>query len=206
MTKEIRTIPIQDLTIRKSETDETKSVVGGYVNKFEQMSEDLGWFKEKVRKGAFVRSLKEQPVLAFWNHNSDIVLGNTENNTLKAWEDEVGLRFELELPDTTAGNDAGKLIERGDVRGVSFGFNTRKEEWDETDKNNPIRTLVDVQLYEISPTPLPAYTQSNVSARAVMDEHNEELKKLSEARELKRVRAAQVHLMQIKLMEMEAII
>jgi len=170
------------------------------------MSEDLGWFKEKVRKGAFVRSLKEQPVLAFWNHNSDIVLGNTENNTLKAWEDEVGLRFELELPDTTAGNDAGKLIERGDVRGVSFGFNTRKEEWDETDKNNPIRTLVDVQLYEISPTPLPAYTQSNVSARAVMDEHNEELKKLSEARELKRLRAAQVHLMQIKLMEMEAII
>ena len=169
MDREVRVLPIQEIRVQKAE--DGKRTVGGYVNKFDQLSEDLGDFREKVRKGAFARSLKEQPVLAFWNHNSDIVLGNTENKTLRAFEDDIGLGFELDLPDTTAGIDAGKLIERGDVSGVSFGFRTLKEEWDETDKNNPIRTLVDVQLYEISPTAIPAYPQSVVSARSILDEH-----------------------------------
>jgi len=177
--------------------------VGGYVNKFEQMSEDLGWFREKVRKGAFERSLKDQPVLAFWNHNSDMVLGNTENRTLRVWEDDVGLQFELELPDTSAGRDAMTLIERGDVKGVSFGFRTLKEEWDESDKNNPIRTLVDVELYEVSPTPMPAYTQSSVSARSVLEKHQSETEAKQKQHEEMRLIAAKCRSMQLKLMEME---
>lgn len=206
MEKELRVRPVLDLTIRKTDED-GKAIVGGYVNKFEQLSEDLGWFKEKVRKGAFDRSIKEQPVLAFWNHNSDLVLGNTDNKTLKVWEDEEGLRFELELPDTSAGLDAMKLIERGDVKGVSFGFRTIKDEWDETDQRNPIRTLIDVELYEVSPTPMPAYPQSSVAARSILESHQKEREAIEKEqgaqKEQMRLIAAKCRSMQLQIMGME---
>jgi HK97 family phage prohead protease len=98
-----------------------------------------------------------------------MVLGNTENDTLKLAEDERGLRFELMLPDTTAGKDARTLIKRGDVKGMSFGFRTVKDQWDESDPKAVIRTLQEVRLYEVSPTAMPAYPQSSVAARSMED-------------------------------------
>jgi hypothetical protein len=135
-----------------------------------------------------------------------MVLGNTENNTAKVWEDEIGLRFELELPDTTAGKDAFTPIQRGDVKGVSFGFRTRVDEWDESDKNNIVRTLIDVMLYEVSPTAMPAYPQTSVSARSTEDIYAQHKKDVEESKKRSietRERAARIRLNQIKLMETE---
>jgi HK97 family phage prohead protease len=135
-----------------------------------------------------------------------MVLGNSENNTLKVWEDEIGLRFELELPDTTAGKDALTLIQRGDVKGVSFGFRTRVDEWDESDRTNVIRTLVDVVLYEVSPTSMPAYPQTSVAARSIQDIYTEHRKDVEQSKQRNietRERAARIRLNQIKLMETE---
>jgi HK97 family phage prohead protease len=196
---EIRMVPIQEMEVRK--TDD-KSIIGGYAAKFEVMSEDLGWFREKIRKGAFAKSLTERGVLAFWNHNSDYVLGNTENNTMKVWEDEIGLRFELEMPDTTIGEDAYKIIKRGDAKGVSFGFRTRVDEWDESDRDHPVRTLVDVMLYEVSPTSMPAYPQTNVSARS-LEEHVKEVEMKTKLENEQRDRAGKLRINQIRIMELE---
>ncbi len=200
MEMERRIMPIQEMEIRKNDD---KNIIGGYAAKFEQLSEVLWGFREKIRKGAFANSLMERNVLAFWNHNTDLVLGNTENNTAKVWEDEIGLRFDVELPDTVAGKDALILVQRSDVKGVSFGFRTRKDEWDETDKNNVIRTLIDVELYEISPTAMPAYPQTNVSARSAIEQHQNDLKEKQETDKSIRDRAAKIRLNQIRLMEME---
>ena len=200
---ERRIVPIQEMEIRRSDD---KSLVGGYAAKFEQLSEELWGFREKIRKNAFGKSLSERSVLSFWNHNSDMVLGNSENNTLKVWEDEIGLRFELELPDTTAGKDALTLIQRGDVKGVSFGFRTRVDEWDESDRTNVIRTLVDVVLYEVSPTSMPAYPQTSVAARSIQDIYSEHRKDVEQSKQRNietRERAARIRLNQIKLMETE---
>jgi len=161
---EIRTI---DEVEYREEDD--KSIVSGYVVKWEKLSEEMFGFREKVAKGAFEKSLSERNVFSFWNHNSDIVLGNTRNNTLKVEEDDKGLKFELDLPDTTAGKDARTLIKRGDVKGMSFGFATNIDEWDESNPKKVIRTLKEVRLYEVSPTAMPAYPQSSVAARSMED-------------------------------------
>jgi phage head maturation protease len=58
---------------------------------------------------------------------------------------------------------------------MSFGFNVLKQEWDETDKNSLVRTLVDVNLHEISPTPFPAYSQTKVKVRSVQDDYDDYL-------------------------------
>lgn len=160
------------LEIRKS-PDGIESLVG-YAVRWDKLSVPIyGSFRERVRKGAFTQSLKENNIRALWNHNSDFVLGSTKAKTLRVSEDEKGLYFEVDLPGTQIGKDAGITVSRGDVDGMSFGFNTRKQEWDETDPNNVIRTLVDVDLREISPTPFPAYPQTKVGIRSVEDDFKE---------------------------------
>jgi HK97 family phage prohead protease len=166
---ELRTILTEDIEYRE---DSDNPVIGGYVVRWDKLSEEMFGFREKVSKGAFLKSLSEMRVLSFWNHNSDMVLGNTENGSLVLQEDERGLKFDLTLPDTSIGRDARALIKRGDVKGMSFGFRTLREEWDESDPKKVVRTLLEVRLYEVSPTPMPAYPQSSVAARSFEDVRN----------------------------------
>ena len=170
MGKEIRMLAA-DLELRK--TEDEKRQISGYAVKWEQLSQKLGWFyrfQEKFAKGAFEESLSNDTQRALWNHNTDIVLGNTKNSTLVVEEDDVGLRFDIDLPNNSWGNDVYESISRGDVDGVSFGFTMQKEEWDESDPDNIVRTVNQAKLFEVSPTPFPAYEGvSEVSARS-MDE------------------------------------
>lgn len=174
MDREIRRHPGSIFEIR--ENTGKGPVVAGYVVEFEKLSLPLfGGFREKVRKGCFAAYLRGKEVTkALWNHDPRSVLGSTKNGTLALWEDNIGLRFELELPDTTAGQDAEESIRRGDVDGVSFGFSCLKDEWDNSDPNGLVRTLVEASLYEISPCTFPAYPSSTVavrSAQLVFEEH-----------------------------------
>jgi HK97 family phage prohead protease len=160
--------------------DAGKTTIAGYAARFESLSVSFGgWFKEKIRAGAFTESLKKNNVRALWNHNMDLVLGSTKAKTLRLKEDDKGLRFELDLPDTQAGKDAAISIKRGDVDGMSFGFRVLKQEWDEKDPKNVIRTLVDVDLREISPTAFPAYPATSVKVRSVEDDYDEYRKETS---------------------------
>lgn len=161
--KEVRTIEIEGLEVRN---DDNKTTIAGYAARFEKLSVDMWGMKEKIRAGAFANSLKNN-VKALWNHNSDIVLGSTKSGSLRLEEDDKGLRFELDLPDSSWGRDAAESIKRKDVDGVSFGFRVKKDEWDETNPKQIIRTLIDVDLIEISPTPFPAYPSTSVTSVGV---------------------------------------
>jgi len=154
-------------------TEGEKRTLVGYAAKFDKLSVPLWGFREKIKKGAFTESLKKTNVRALWNHNTDMVLGSTGNGTLQLEEDETGLRFELELPDTQVGRDAGVSVDRRDVDGMSFAFEVRKQEWDETDKENVVRTLLEVDVKEVSPTAFPAYPSTKVTARSIKDDYED---------------------------------
>ncbi len=174
--KEIRYLQAEQIEIRSGAEGEETRTVTGYVVKFNQRSSLIwGEFYEKVAKGAFARSLQENVIKALWNHRADFVLGSTKNQTLRLWEDDIGLRFELDLPDSTWGRDAFESIRRGDVDGVSFGFNVRKDAWTFLSEEDVYeRTLVDVNLFEVSPTPFPAYPDSEVNQRSIPIELREQ--------------------------------
>src|SRR5690606_2798595 len=129
----------------------------------------------------FAKSLEKNNIKALWNHNPDFPLGSTKGGTLKLEEDDKGLRFELELPNNSWGRDAEIAVRRKDVDGVSFGFSVNKDEWDRSNEKEPIRTLVDVNLIEISPTPFPAYPATSVNARSVLTEHGVDYDRLAGA-------------------------
>ena len=153
----------------RSESDDSRTV-RGYAAVYNQETVIGDYFREKIASGAFARSLSENDIRACWNHNMDLPIGRSTNGSLRLREDDRGLAFELDLPDTNTGRDAYELIRTGVVSGVSFGFSVRKETWEQGENGElSLRILEDVDLYEISPCTFPAYEQTNVVARSVQE-------------------------------------
>lgn len=52
------------------------------------------------------------------------------------------------------------------MKGCSFGFRVRAEEWKDGGDRLPLRTITDLDLYELTLTALPAYEETSASLRA----------------------------------------
>lgn len=138
------------------------------------MSQDLGGFREQIAKGAFTRALKErQDVRALFNHSPDKILGRTASGTLKLEQDDRGLKMRCQLdPNQQWQRDLYSAVLRGDVNSMSFGFTCPEggDSWDEAideeDRSRfARRTLLDVNLLDVSPVVYPAYLETSLSAR-----------------------------------------
>jgi len=154
---------------------ESRTVVG-YAAVFNRESDDLGGFVEVIRPGAFRNVLKNADVRALFNHNPDHVLARTPD-TLKLYEDETGLRYEFEAPNTTAGNDLLESLRRRDVRESSFAFRVKSDgqKWSKRSDGTNLRELIEVDfLPDVSPVTYPAYPNTTVAKRSLQDWQNQE--------------------------------
>lgn len=143
--------------------------VGGHAAVFNSESADLGGFVEVIRPGAFADALRRgRNIRALYHHSDLSLLGTTQAGTLRLREDDTGLAFEVDLPDTSYGNDVGVLVDRGDIAGCSFGFRTPPDgdRW-ERRGDRLIRELVKVDLVEVTLTHDPAYRDTTVARRSV---------------------------------------
>lgn len=166
--REIRSFPVKQIELRAADAAPTQIV--GYAAVFNQLSEDLGYFREKIAPGAFAGSIASEDVFALWQHQSDKPLARKGNRTLGLKEDTIGLAAEITVPDTSWGRDAVVSVQSDLVKHFSFGFRTIRDEWDYTNRDMPIRTLLEVQLFEVSPVTFPAYPQTSAEARAKVAE------------------------------------
>ena len=143
----------------------------GYAAKYGMPSEDLGGFRERIAPGAFDQSISESTdIRALLGHDSTLVLGRRSAGTLRLLSDEIGLRVEIDLPDTTYANDLKTLVMRGDVSQMSFGFLVRPggDTWPgEMDNGLPLRMLTAVDLREVSVVAMPAYPDTSVALRSM---------------------------------------
>ena len=143
----------------------------GYAAVFDKRSLDLGGFVEVIKRGAFKQSLDdEEDIRALIDHDG-IAIARTSNRTLTLKEDKVGLRTEIDLPDTTAGRDIQESVRRGDVDQMSFGFSVREggQVFEEDDDGLLVRTLTEVHLREASIVTFPAYPDTTVATRSVQE-------------------------------------
>lgn len=136
----------------------------GYAAVFNRETEIGSWFREKIAPGAFANAVKDGDIRCLFNHDASQLLGRNKAGTLRLTEDDKGLRYECDLPDTQAGRDVSVSLERGDVDGSSFGFRAVREEWDET-QDPPLRTVLEAELYDVGPVTFPAYEDSEASVR-----------------------------------------
>lgn len=143
--------------------------IRGYAAMFDAMSLPLGGFREVIRKGAFKKTVRESDIRALWNHDPNYVLGRKSARTLRLEEDEKGLITRILPPKATWARDLMESIDRGDVSQMSFGFRAVKDRWHIDEKGETLRELLEVQLFDVSPVTFPAYPQTEVHVRAVMD-------------------------------------
>jgi HK97 family phage prohead protease len=144
--------------------------LAGHAAIFNSPSQDLGGFTEIVMPGAFTRTLaSDRDPLALVQHMPQLVLGRRSAGTLRLAEDQRGLAFEIDVPDTSTARDLLVSVERGDVRGASFAFSTPKggDRWDVRGQQ-VVRELLDVDLHEITITAQPAYLDTEVARRALL--------------------------------------
>ena len=138
----------------------------GYAALFNSTT-DLGSFDEMIEPGAF-DGTDMADVRALFNHDPNMLLARTSSGTLKLTVDEKGLRYEFDIPDTTAGRDLKELLARGDISQSSFGFTIDKEDWEERMGTKPKRKIKKVKrLFDVSPVTFPAYTDTTVALRSL---------------------------------------
>lgn len=160
---ELRSIDQAELKVE--EREDKQPVIKGYAIVFNKLSEDLGGFREQVAPGACSRAIKEDDIRAAFNHDSNYILGRNKAGTLKLSEDDKGIYFEINpLPDTQWCRDLQVSISRGDINQCSFKFAAIKDQWDEKGKT-PVRTLLDMRLFDVSIVTYPAYPQTSVKVR-----------------------------------------
>lgn len=166
-TYETRSIAVREL---RAEGDGAETKIRGYAALYNVLSDDLGGFREQIATGAFTRAAKEDDVRALVNHDPSLIIGRTKAGTLTLRDDDTGLWFELTPPDTQVGRDIVTSIRRGDIDQMSFGFRVAPggDQWMWAN-GTALRTVKDVELFDISPVTYPAYPQTSVSARSQVD-------------------------------------
>ena len=87
---ERRNVPVSEL--RAITDDAGLRKITGYAAVFNSLSEDLGWFREKIEPGAFRDSIVADDIRALWNHDSNFVLGRNTSGSLSLSEDDRGLK------------------------------------------------------------------------------------------------------------------
>jgi HK97 family phage prohead protease len=154
--------------------EQESRTISGYAAVFDSDSEDLGGFTERIERGAFAEAINVSDVRALFNHDNNMILARTASGTLRIYEDERGLKYEFEAPNTNVGNDVLEMIKRGDISQSSFGFTVEQDSWAKRD-GTTYRTIKKVKrLYDVSPVTFPAYPEASVAVRKLEEINLEE--------------------------------
>jgi HK97 family phage prohead protease len=169
--EESGTLPLLRVESRSEDGAGESRWIVGYAAKFGVNSLELdGQFIERIDPKAFgivaerrgrKKSLETR---ALWNHDPNYPLARFPG-TLRMNVDEIGLRYEFPVPDTTYGRDLASNIEANIVRGSSFSFQIAPggEAWSVEDGRS-IRTVTKIDtLIDVGPVTFPAYPDADVS-------------------------------------------
>lgn len=125
-------------------------------------------YEDVIAPGAFAASLAEHRAAGtmpamLWQHDSRHPVGVW----MEMSEDARGLRVVGKLAlNTDGGRNAYELLKMGAVTGLSIGFRTRLSKYDEV---NETRTLLEVELWEVSLVTFPANAEARVTGVKGLD-------------------------------------
>lgn len=134
------------------------------------LGRDENRWREIIAPGTFRNAIQKafeanQDIDLIVDHDVKRILSSTANNSLLLEEDDIGLRFEAVVSDTSWGRDFYALIKDGIIKGVSFGMTVNEDYWNYLEDGTALRTIVDINLFEISVLKTPAYSKTLVEAR-----------------------------------------
>lgn len=148
--------------------DENTMRFSGHAAVFDELSENLGGFREQIKRGAFKDVLTDD-VRLLVNHDSNLLLARTKSGTLELSEKPGGLYVEADIDTRQSyAQDLVIAMERGDMSQMSFAFGSGVEDdWDEDEDGRLIRTIKRFKsLFDVSPVTYPAYPQTDAGLRS----------------------------------------
>lgn len=149
--------------------------VSGYAAVFHRAGESGTEYRlgpdivERIAPTAFNRAIQEKhDARALFNHDPNMLLGRAGAGTLRLSVDQRGLKYEIDLADTTVGRDVAASIARGDLAGSSFAFSIKGKDGQrfEKGKDHDVRHILDVDLYDVGPVTYPAYESTTTGLRS----------------------------------------
>ena len=162
-------VPLLQVETRSAGDGTEREYIVGYAAKFGVLSLDLGDFVERIDREAFAivserrGRRKSLETRALWNHDANFPLARYPG-TLSMSVDDVGLRYEFPVPETSYGKDIASNIRTGIVRGSSFSFTVPSggDSWAVEDGRS-VRTVQKVDsLIDLGPVCFPAYPDADV--------------------------------------------
>lgn len=154
--------------------DEPQVTLEGYALRWNELSTDRGGYVVRLKPGSAVFT---NPVLAYYEHDVRALIGNTANNSLRIFPDDVGVRVEIDLPDTTTGEDVAELVEDEYLSGMSFSMADGFEEsYVTTEDGQTIRNATKFTVDEVTVCVSPAFKGASVTLQDPAAEDDAELK------------------------------
>lgn len=165
-TKEIRNFSGM---VKRAEGDSRR--VEGVAVVFNQWSEDLGGFREKIAPGALDGVIARSDIFALLDHDrSRGILGRSKRGDQVSLQLDVrddGLHYAFEAPETDLGNEVLSCLQRGEIGGSSFAFTVLEDAWERVGDEYQ-RTIMKIdELYDVSPVYSPAYSQTTCDLRGL---------------------------------------
>jgi HK97 family phage prohead protease len=126
-------------------------------------------YDDVIAAGAFKGSLAEHKAAGtmpamLWQHDPSEPIGVWTEMV----EDERGLRIKGKLAlDTARGKEAHALLKMGALNGLSIGFVSKQWAYD---RDSEVRTLTEVDLWEVSLVTFPANAASRITGVKAADE------------------------------------
>jgi len=136
--------------------------LSGYALKWNELSSDRGGYQVRLLPNS--AKFAEQ-VLALYNHDSSEVIGNNKNGTLRFTSDETGVKFEVDLPDTSTGRDVAELVGKGYIAGMSFAMANRPDGREITENGKTIYEASSFLVDEFSVTGNPSFAGTTVKVK-----------------------------------------
>lgn len=164
---------IRTVTLRASKLDVSdEKRLTGYAVVFNSESEDLGGWREIIAPSAVDRTLRSgDNVDALIDHRRETttILGSTDSGLLGLKKDRHGLHVDITPPDTQVARDVVTTVKAGLVKGMSFAFRLLSPDWvvwEEREDGSIVRTVQDMIFNEVSVVLNPAYSETEIAARA----------------------------------------
>lgn len=167
---------VRFVDFRASEDADGQTLEGyaAVFNAWTDISDRMGTYKERIAPGAFKRSLGQRtPVLQF-DHGSHPMFGSLPLGSISVLrEDRNGLFVRARMSDNWFIQPIRDAIRDGGLTGMSFRFRVISDDWD-TEDGEDARTIKEVELLELGPVVFPAYEQTSVAVRSLVDHLDDE--------------------------------
>jgi uncharacterized protein len=146
--------------------------LSGYAARFNQNSLPIpgaaGPFIEQLASGCFSQALEQdEEIRALLDHDHTKILARRSNGSLRIAEDNVGLGVEIDVPNTTYGNDLLACVDAGLIAGMSFSLYCIEDRWGKITVDGQdwaLRTVLRADLDEVTATSMPAYPSTSLAA------------------------------------------